>query len=202
MLAYTPILITKNNSTILPFKFTRIEEISDLILIEPVVFEDNRGFFMETYSYREFEKVGIKEKFVQDNHSRSSKGILRGLHFQIEPFAQSKLVRCIRGEIFDVAVDIRENSPTFKKWYGLILSEENKKILYIPKGFVHGFLVLSDIAEVEYKVDNFYSPQHERGIIWNDPELKIEWPIQNPILSEKDKKLPTLEEFLKAKISL
>ncbi len=202
MLAYTLILITKNNSTILPFKFTRIEEISDLILIEPVVFEDNRGFFMETYSYREFEKVGIKEKFVQDNHSSSSKGILRGLHFQIEPFAQSKLVRCIRGEIFDVAVDIRGNSPTFKKWYGLILSEENKKILYIPKGFVHGFLVLSDIAEVEYKVDNFYSPQHERGIIWNDPELKIEWPIQNPILSEKDKKFPTLEEFLKAKISL
>lgn len=171
-------------------------------MIEPVVFQDNRGFFMETYSYREFEKAGIKEKFVQDNHSKSIKGVLRGLHFQIEPFAQSKLVRCIKGEIFDVAVDIRENSPTFKKWYGLVLSEENKKMLYIPKGFAHGFVVLSDIAEVEYKVDNFYSPEHERGIIWNDPEIKIEWPIQNPILSEKDAKLPTLEEFLKTKISL
>jgi len=186
----------------LPFNFTPVSEIPGLIIIEPVVFTDERGFFMETYSYKEFEKAGIKEKFVQDNHSRSIKGVLRGLHFQIEPFAQSKLVRCIKGEIFDVAVDIRRNSPTFKKWYGLILSEENKKIFYIPKGFAHGFLVLSDVAEVEYKVDNFYSPQHERGIIWNDPDFKIEWPIHNPILSEKDKKLPSLEEFLKTQTAL
>jgi dTDP-4-dehydrorhamnose 3,5-epimerase len=152
---------------------------------------------METYSYKDFEKFGINEKFVQDNHSRSIKGVLRGLHFQIEPFAQSKLVRCIRGEIFDVAVDIRPDSKTFKKWFGVILSEENKRILYIPKGFAHGFVVLSEVAEVEYKVDNFYSPEHERGIIWNDPDIGIEWPIDNPILSEKDAKLPTLKEFLK-----
>jgi dTDP-4-dehydrorhamnose 3,5-epimerase len=122
---------------------------------------------------------------------------LRGLHFQIEPFAQSKLVRCIKGEIFDVAVDIRPESKTFKKWFGVILSEENKRILYIPKGFAHGFVVLSEVAEVEYKVDNFYSPEHERGIIWNDPDIGIEWPIDNPILSEKDAKLPTLKESLK-----
>ncbi len=179
----------------MPFSFTPVVEIPGLVIIQPIVFADNRGFFMETYSYREFEKAGIKEKFVQDNHSRSVKNVLRGLHFQIEPFAQSKLVRCIKGEIFDVAVDIRKNSPTFKKWYGVILSEENKKILYIPKGFAHGFIVLSDEAEVEYKVDNFYSPEHERGIIWNDPEICIKWPTQNPILSEKDSKLPTLSEL-------
>jgi dTDP-4-dehydrorhamnose 3,5-epimerase len=181
----------------LPFKFSRVDQIPDLVLIEPAVFEDKRGFFMETYSYKDFEKFGINEKFVQDNHSRSIKGVLRGLHFQIEPFAQSKLVRCIKGEIFDVAVDIRPDSKTFKKWFGVILSEENKRILYIPKGFAHGFVVLSEVAEVEYKVDNFYSPEHERGIIWNDPEIGIEWPIDNPILSEKDAKLPTLKEFLK-----
>jgi dTDP-4-dehydrorhamnose 3,5-epimerase len=122
---------------------------------------------------------------------------LRGLHFQIEPFAQSKLVRCIKGEIFDVAVDIRPGSKTFRKWFGVILSEENRRILYIPKGFAHGFVVLSEVAEVEYKVDNFYSPEHERGIIWNDPDIGIEWPIDNPILSEKDAKLPTLKEFFK-----
>ncbi|CUU08655.1 dTDP-4-dehydrorhamnose 3,5-epimerase [Candidatus Thermokryptus mobilis] len=181
----------------MPFKFTRVSQIPELVVIEPIVFEDKRGFFMETYSYREFERFGITEKFVQDNHSKSIKGVLRGLHFQVEPFAQSKLVRCIKGEIFDVAVDIRPGSKTFKKWFGVILSEENKRILYIPKGFAHGFVVLSEIAEVEYKVDNFYSPEHDRGIIWNDPDIGIEWPIDNPILSEKDAKLPTLKEFLK-----
>lgn len=186
----------------LPFKFTKVEEIPDLIIIEPIVFEDERGFFMETYSFKDFEKAGITDKFVQDNHSKSKKGVLRGLHFQIEPFAQSKLVRCIRGEIFDVAVDIRPDSKTFKKWHGIVLSEENKKMLYIPKGFAHGFVVLSDIAEVEYKVDNFYSREHDRGIIWNDPEIGIKWPIENPILSEKDSKLPTLAEFLKDQLRL
>ncbi|CUS97443.1 dTDP-4-dehydrorhamnose 3,5-epimerase [Candidatus Kryptobacter tengchongensis] len=185
----------------MPFKFTRVSEIPDLIIIEPTVFEDNRGFFMETYSYREFERVGIKEKFVQDNHSKSVKGVLRGLHFQIEPFAQSKLVRCIKGEIFDVAVDIRPESATFKKWFGLILSEENKKMLYIPKGFAHGFVVLSEVAEVEYKVDNFYSPEHERGIIWNDPEIGIKWPFENPILSPKDMNLPNLSKLMEELLS-
>lgn len=186
----------------MPFKFTRISEIPDLIIIEPVVFEDNRGFFMETYSYKEFEKAGIKEKFVQDNHSKSTKGVLRGLHFQIEPFAQSKLIRCIKGEIFDVAVDIRPRSMTFKKWFGVILSEENKKMLYIPKGFAHGFVVLSEIAEVEYKVDNFYSPEHERGIIWNDPEIGIKWPFETPILSQKDLNLPRLSKLMEELINL
>ncbi|CUS83950.1 dTDP-4-dehydrorhamnose 3,5-epimerase [Candidatus Kryptonium thompsonii] len=180
----------------MPFKFTYVDNIPGLIIIEPVVFEDERGFFMETYSYKEFERVGISEKFVQDNHSKSKKGVLRGLHFQIEPFAQSKLVRCVKGEIFDVAVDIRPNSPTFKKWFGLILSEGNKRMLYIPKGFAHGFVVLSEVAEVEYKVDNFYSPEHERGIIWNDPEIGINWPIEYPILSAKDRNLPRLSEIV------
>ncbi len=179
----------------MPFKFNYVDSVSGLIVIEPIVFEDERGFFMETYSYREFEKAGITEKFVQDNHSKSMKGVLRGLHFQIKPFAQSKLVRCVKGEIFDVAVDLRKGSPTFKKWFGIFLSEENKKILYIPKGFAHGFVVLSDVAEVEYKVDNFYSREHERGIIWNDPDLGINWPVEKPILSEKDKILPRLSEL-------
>lgn len=180
----------------MPFKFSKVEEIPDLIIIEPVVFNDNRGFFMETYSYREFEKAGIKEKFVQDNHSKSVKGVLRGLHFQIKPFAQSKLVRCIKGEIFDVAVDIRPDSPTFRKWFAIVLSEENKKMIYIPKGFAHGFVTLSDVAEVEYKVDSFYSPEHERGIIWNDPEIAIKWPVEVPILSSKDMNFPTLSKLI------
>ena len=180
----------------MPFKFTKVEEIKGLVIIEPVVFGDKRGFFMETYSYRDFESAGIKEKFVQDNHSRSTKGVLRGLHFQFEPFAQSKLVRCVRGEIFDVAVDLRKGSKTFGKWFSIILSEDNKKMLYIPKGFAHGFVTLSDVAEVIYKVDEFYAPQYEGGIIWNDPELKIKWPVENPILSEKDAKLPKLKEII------
>jgi dTDP-4-dehydrorhamnose 3,5-epimerase len=179
----------------MPFKFYPVEELPGLVVIETVLFEDERGFFAEIYNLRDFQNFGIVDRFVQDNHSRSFKGVLRGLHFQVEPFAQSKLIRCIRGEIFDVAVDIRPDSPRFKKWFGLILSETNRKMLYIPKGFAHGFVVLSDIAEVEYKVDNFYSREHERGIIWNDPDIGIEWPIKNPILSEKDKKLPRLKEL-------
>jgi dTDP-4-dehydrorhamnose 3,5-epimerase len=178
------------------FKFRKVEGFPDLILIEPMVFEDERGFFMEAYNYREFEMMGIRERFVQDNFSMSRRGVLRGLHFQVEPFAQSKLVRCIRGEIFDVAVDIRVGSPTFGKWHGVILSEENRLTLYIPRGFAHGFLALSDIAEVMYKVDNFYSPEHERGIIWNDPDIGIEWPIEDPILSDKDGKYPRLREVI------
>lgn len=177
----------------MPFKFQRIEILPDLIVIEPVVFGDNRGFFMEFYNYKDFAEFGIKENFIQDNHSKSSKNIIRGLHWQTVPMAQSKIIRCTHGEIFDVVVDIRKGSPTFCKWVHINLSEENKKMLYIPKGFAHGFAVLSEEAEIIYKVDSFYSPMHDRGIIWNDPKIGIHWPISNPILSEKDRGLPTLK---------
>lgn len=176
------------------FKFERVKEIPELVIIEPSVYKDKRGFFLETYSYRDFSTFGIETQFVQDNHSRSVKGVLRGLHYQLAPMAQSKLIRCIRGEIFDVAVDIRVGAPTFGKWFGTILSEENRKILYIPQGFAHGFVVLSDIAEVAYKVNNLYSSEHERGIIWNDPHIKIQWPVSNPILSKRDRELPSLKD--------
>ncbi|MGC9019580.1 MAG: dTDP-4-dehydrorhamnose 3,5-epimerase, partial [Candidatus Bipolaricaulaceae bacterium] len=161
---------------------------------EPAVFSDERGFFMETYKYSEFAAFGIRERFVQDNHSRSAKGVLRGLHYQNPPKAQGKLVRVIVGEIFDVAVDIRKGSPTYGKWVGVRLSAENKRILYIPPGFAHGFCVLSDMAEVVYKVTEEYSPVHEAGIIWNDPEIGIEWPVERPIISPKDAKWPPLRE--------
>ena len=171
----------------MPFEFKRLE-ISGTILITPKVFVDGRGFFMETYQKEEFTKVGINYEFVQQNHSKSVKGVLRGLHYQKEPYAQAKLVRCIRGEIFDVAVDIRKESDTFGKYVSATLSEENKYMLYIPRGFAHGFEVISDEAEVVYNVDNVYSKNSESGIIWNSPSIEINWPIENPILSEKDKK--------------
>ena len=180
------------------FEFKRLE-IPDVILIEPKIFKDERGFFMETYKKDEFEKVGITGEFVQDNHSKSKRGVLRGLHFQKEPYAQAKIVRCVRGEIYDVAVDLRKNSPTFGKYAGVILSEDNKYQLYIPGGCAHGFLVLSDVAEVIYKVDNVYAPDHEGGLIWNDPDVNIPWPSDNPILSQKDQKLPTLRELTENK---
>ncbi len=184
----------------MPFKFKRCE-IDGLILVIPKVFEDDRGFFMETYKSSEFVKAGIDEDFVQDNHSKSIKGVLRGLHFQKSPCEQGKLVRCIKGTIFDVAVDIRESSPTFGKWYAAILSAENKKMLWIPKGFAHGFLTLSDTAEIIYKVSGAeYSPDHDAGIRWNDSTVGINWPfkeygINKPILSAKDEKLPFLKEI-------
>lgn len=167
------------------FIFTRLE-VSEVILIEPKTFQDERGFFMESYKYSEFASFGIKDQFPQDNHSKSNKRVLRGLHFQLLPKAQAKLVRCVRGEIFDVAVDIRKKSPTYGKWVGEILSEENKKELYIPIGFAHGFCVISDEAEVLYKSSDEYSPEKERAIIWNDPKINISWPIKNPIVSKKD----------------
>ena len=179
----------------MPFEFRRLE-IPDVILIKPKVFEDERGFFMETYKKSDFEKAGIKGDFVQDNHSKSKYGVLRGLHFQKRPYSQAKIVRCIRGVIYDVSVDLRRNSPTFGKWVGLILSEYNKYLLYIPKGFAHGFLVLSDVAEVIYKVDNVYAPEYEGGLIWNDPDVGIKWPIEDPILSERDKRWPKLRELI------
>ncbi|MFN3740888.1 MAG: dTDP-4-dehydrorhamnose 3,5-epimerase [Thermodesulfovibrionales bacterium] len=178
----------------MPFSFHRFE-IPDLILIEPVVFSDKRGFFLEFYKRSDFLKAGIKEEFVQDNHSCSLKGVLRGLHFQKDPEAQGKLIRCTRGEIFDVAVDIRKDSPTFGRWVSVILSEENRKMLYIPPGFAHGFQVISDMAEIIYKTTREYCPSHEAGIIWNDPELNIDWPIKEPLLSERDRQWPMLKEL-------
>ena len=157
----------------MPFNFTRLA-IPDVILIEPRTFPDERGFFMESYKYSEFSAFGIKERFVQDNHSRSVKGVLRGLHYQKHPKAQGKLVRVVVGEIFDVAVDIRHGSPTYGQWVGEKLSAENKRMLYIPPGFAHGFCVLSEGAEVLYKTTEEYSPEHDAGIIWNDPKLSID----------------------------
>ena len=179
----------------MPFSFEPTT-ILDLLVIVPRVFGDQRGFFMETYKESDFVKNGITAKFVQDNHSASTKGVLRGLHYQIEPASQGKLIRCVRGSIWDVAVDIRKGSPTFKKWFGIELSEENKKMLWIPPGFAHGFLVLSDYAEVVYKVSGSeYSPQHDRSIRWNDPDIGIKWPLKDElILSEKDAKAPFLKD--------
>lgn len=177
----------------MPFNFTSLQ-ISEVISVEPKVFTDERGFFMETYKMPDFVVSGIKGNFVQDNHSRSTKGVLRGLHYQNPPFAQGKLVRVVRGEIFDVAVDIRKGSPTYGKWVGVILSEENRNMLYVPEGFAHGFCVLSEIAEVTYKATNVYSAESEAGIIWNDKDLNIEWPVKEPSLSEKDGKWPALRE--------
>ena len=157
-------------------KFTRIDtSIKGVYVIEPTVFGDNRGYFMETYSKKDFEDIGITNEFVQDNQSKSKKGVLRGLHFQKEN-TQAKLVRCIKGEVFDVAVDLRPGSETYGKWEGVVLSEENKKMFMIPRGFAHGFLVLSDTAEFCYKVTDFYHPGDEGGLAWNDPEIGIEWP--------------------------
>ena len=172
-------------------------EIDGPVLIKPTVIYDERGFFMESYTKDEYERIGIKDEFVQDNHSLSIKNTLRGLHFQIEPYAQSKLVRCIAGSILDVAVDIRKDSKTFGKHVKAVLSSEDKKMFYIPKGFAHGFLVLSDVAEVIYKVDDFFNRDYDSGVIWNDPELGIDWPVVNPILSEKDRRLQTFAELKK-----
>jgi len=160
--------------------------IPDALILEPKVFEDSRGFFLESYNQRVMAELGIVAPFVQDNHSCSSSQVLRGLHYQIQQ-PQGKLIRVIAGEIFDVAVDIRKSSPTFGQWFGLALSAQNKLLLYVPPGFAHGFLVVSDRAEVLYKTTDFWAPQHERCIIWNDPELGIEWPLTaSPILSPKD----------------
>jgi len=174
--------------------FERLE-IPDVVLVKPMVFRDDRGYFLEVYKKPDFESFGIRCDFVQDNHSYSRYGVLRGLHFQRAPYAQAKLVRCVKGKIFDVAVDIRKDSPTFGKYVSVILSDENNHMLFIPRGFAHGFQVLSKDAHVSYKVDNLYAPNYEGGIIWDDPDLNIPWPIKTPILSEKDRKWPTLKEL-------
>ena len=164
-----------------------LTEISDVLLLEPKVFVDERGFFLESYNQRVFlEKTGVAAQFVQDSHSRSSQSVLRGLHYQIQQ-PQGKLVRAIFGTVFDVAVDLRKSSPTFGQWIGCLLSAENKRQVWIPPGFAHGFLVVSEIAEVLYKTTDYYAPQHERCILWNDPDLAIDWPVSAPpIISAKD----------------
>ncbi len=164
------------------------------LLIEPNVFRDTRGFFLELYHENKYAEIGIKEKFVQDNRSRSVKNVLRGLHFQINK-PQGKLVTVTAGEVFDVALDLRRNSNTFGQYYSVILSSENNYQLYIPPGFAHGFCVLSEIADFQYKCTSFYDPKDEGGIIWNDKELNINWPTENPIVSEKDDKLITFSEY-------
>jgi dTDP-4-dehydrorhamnose 3,5-epimerase len=175
-------------------KFIRAD-LEGVIIVEPAVHKDERGFFLETYNARSFRDAGIPEAFVQDNHSRSVRGTLRGLHAQrLHP--QGKLVRAVRGEIFDVAVDIRPRSPTFKRWIGVVLSAETFREVYIPAGFLHGFCVLSEHAEVEYKCTDFYAPGDELGVIWNDPEIGIRWPVAEPILSAKDRGHPRLSEVL------
>lgn len=163
--------------------------INDLVIVEPKVFGDHRGYFMETYNYNDFKEAGLDMVFVQDNQSKSRKGVLRGLHFQ-KKHPQGKLVRVLSGEVFDVAVDLRPESPTYKKWFGILLSGENKKQLYVPERFAHGFLVLSDEAEFVYKCTDYYHPEDEGGIIWSDSEIGIAWPIEQVgevLLSEKDK---------------
>jgi len=173
--------------------------IEGLIIVEQAVFEDERGFFMESYNYRDFKQGGIDVNFIQDNHSKSQKGVLRGLHFQ-QQHPQGKLVRVIKGKVFDVAVDIRKSSPTFGKWFGIELSEENKKQFYIPPGFAHGFLSLEDNTEFLYECTDYYYPDDERGIIWNDPTINIQWPLEKRdklIISDKDKSLPAFEEVVK-----
>ncbi len=178
------------------FNFIKTE-IDGMFIIEPTVFGDDRGYFLETYHYDEFKKAGIDVTFVQDNQSKSKRGVLRGLHFQTKR-PQGKLVRVIRGKVFDVGVDLRKNSSSFGKWVGAILGDENKRQLYIPAEFAHGFLVLSDEAEFVYKCTDFYDPQNEGGIIYNDPDININWPISNDMeifLSQKDRVLPSLKTF-------
>ena len=176
------------------FTFKRLE-IPDVILIEPKSFSDDRGFFLESFKESDFTSNGIDVKFVQDNISHSVKDVIRGLHFQSSPKAQAKLITVVNGEILDVAVDIRKSSPTYGKWISEILSADNHNLLYIPEGFAHGFDVLSKEADVMYKVNNEYSPEHEHGIIWNDPKLNIKWQSTNPIVSSSDSNLPLFENL-------
>lgn len=182
-------------------KFKKIlTPINDLYVIEPTVFGDNRGFFMESYSKKDFTEIGLNMEFIQDNHSKSKKGVLRGLHFQTR-FTQGKLVRVTRGSVWDVAVDLREGSETFGKWYGVLLSEENKTMFYVPEGFAHGFVTLEDDTEFQYKCTDYYAPEFDAGIIWNDEIVGIQWPfeeygikIEEILISGKDQVLPKIED--------
>ena len=173
----------------------------EVLLIESDVHSDPRGFFLETYHQQKFEQLGIRDRFVQDNHSLSGRGTLRGLHYQLR-YPQAKLCRVIRGEVFDVAVDVRRGSPTFGKWVGAKLSAENKRQIYVPGGFAHGFVVLSEIAEFLYKCSDFYHPEDEQGILWNDPELRIDWTISDPTLSSKDQRNAPLAQISEERLPL
>ena len=178
------------------FQFTKTG-IEGLVVVEPKVFGDNRGYFMETYNYNDFKAAGLDMVFVQDNQSKSKKGVLRGLHFQ-KKNPQGKLVRVVSGEVYDVAVDLRKGSDTYGKWYGVLLSAENKKQLYVPEGFAHGFVVMSETAEFVYKCTRFYDPSDEGGLMWNDPEFGIDWPVPENaelLLSEKDQHHQPLKDF-------
>lgn len=169
--------------------------LTDVLILEPTVFGDHRGFFFESFSQKFFdEAVGTSVSFVQDNHSKSSRGVLRGLHYQLNPNAQGKLVRCVEGEVFDVAVDIRKGSATFGQWVGVELSAENKRQLWIPAGFAHGFVTLSETAEFVYKTTNYYAKESERSIVWNDPDIAIDWKISDVLLSDKDQHAPRLQD--------
>lgn len=171
--------------------------IKGLVIVEPKVFGDSRGYFMETYNYEDFKAAGLDMVFVQDNQSKSKKGVLRGMHFQTK-YPQGKLVRVIKGEVFDAAIDLRKGSDTYGKWYGVLLSEENKRQFYVPEGFAHGFLVVSEEAEFVYKCTDFYHPEYEGGIAWNDSDIGIEWPLDGigeVLLSEKDRKAPRLSDL-------
>ena len=190
------LLSYKELRVMLNFRFINTG-IEGLVVVEPTVFGDNRGYFMETYHYQAFKDAGLDMVFVQDNQSKSSRGVVRGLHFQ-KKNPQGKLVRAVSGEVFDVAVDLRKGSKTYGKWYGVVLSEENKKQFYVPEGFAHGFLVLSEEAEFVYKCTRFYDPSDEGGLMWNDPDIGIAWPVPEGmelILSEKDGRHPSFREF-------
>lgn len=178
----------------MPFEFKKLS-IDGLVLIKPRIFKDERGFFTESYKSSDFKKNGIECSFIQDNHSMSLKDVIRGLHFQKPPYEQSKLVRCIRGAIKDVAVDLRKNSPTYLKWEAVILTEENCNMLFIPKGFAHGFAVLSDVADVYYKCDVEYNQDYDGGVRYDDPDIKIDWGVLNPVVSQKDLNLPYIRDL-------
>ncbi|MDQ7839626.1 MAG: dTDP-4-dehydrorhamnose 3,5-epimerase [bacterium] len=177
----------------MPFEFEP-QAIPEVILVRARAFPDPRGYFMESYRMSQFAASGIPQGFLQDNFSRSTRSVLRGLHYQKTPYAQGKLVMVLRGEIFDVAVDIRRGSPTFGRWVGVILSDENHTMLYVPEGFAHGFCALTDEADVLYKVTAEYAPEYDRGIRWDDPDLAISWPVAAPVLSEKDARMPALRD--------
>ncbi len=178
-------------------KLTAIEtSLPGAVLVKPAAFADARGFFMETYNEQGFHEIGIADRFVQDNHSRSTQGVLRGMHFQLPPHPVAKLVRCVSGEVFDVIVDMRHSSPTFKKWEGFTLSAENKKMLYVPVGFGHAFYTISTSADFVYKVTDYFSKECDCGFRWNDPEIGIAWPSETPLVSEKDATLPLFSEIM------
>jgi dTDP-4-dehydrorhamnose 3,5-epimerase len=178
----------------MPFRFES-QKIPEVRVIEPRVFADGRGFFMETYRHSDFAAAGMPAAFVQDNHSHSARGTLRGLHFQSPPKAQGKLIRVVRGEVFDVAVDLRRGSPTYGAWVGVTLSAEDKRMVYVPPWCAHGFCVLSPEAEILYKATEEYAPDLEGGLMWNDPALQIDWPVKDPVLSERDRRWPALADF-------